>query len=313
MPETPDPATAPTEELSVPDSQYPWWITNAPAAWQPYLLLARLDRPIGTWLLLLPCWWGAALGALYDGDGLPDIWHMFLFAIGALIMRSAGCAFNDLVDKDLDAQVARTRARPVAAGLISRAQAFTFSSLLSLIGLLVLVQFNALTIWLGVGSVLVVAGYPFMKRITHWPQAWLGLAFNYGALLGFTAATDAIAWPMILLYLSGLVWTLGYDTIYACQDAEDDALVGVKSTAQLFGADVPLWIGRFFALQIVLLVAALLWSGAGLLWTVFLCAPAALMFQRQVQTLKRPNADHLALFRQHRGIGLFIFAVLCIL
>ncbi|MEM7570127.1 MAG: 4-hydroxybenzoate octaprenyltransferase [Pseudomonadota bacterium] len=312
MPQTHAESSQPPS-LVVPDSQYPWWITGAPAWARPYLLLARLDRPIGTWLLLLPCWWGTALGALYEGDGLPNFWHMTLFALGALIMRSAGCAFNDLVDKDLDAKVARTRIRPVASGQISRTHAFVFAAALSLLGLLVLVQFNALTIWLGVFSVAIVAAYPFMKRITHWPQAWLGLAFNYGALLGFTAASNTLTWPALWLYLAGLAWTLGYDTIYACQDVEDDALVGVKSTARLFGPDVALLVSRFFAVQMLLLVSALWTAGAPLMWSALLCAPAALLLAQQTRSLRAPQPDYLALFRGHRSIGFIVFAIICIL
>lgn len=281
------------------------------------MLLARLDRPIGTWLLLLPCWWGAALGALADGDGLPNLWHICLFAAGSIIMRGAGCAFNDLVDKDIDAQVERTRQRPLASGLLRRSQAAVFIVALSLLGLLILLQFNALTIWLGVGSLGLVAAYPFMKRITWWPQAWLGLTFNWGALLGYTAATGEMGWPALCLYAAGIAWTLGYDTVYACQDVEDDALVGVRSTARLFADAVPLWVGRFYAFTLLLLLAALIGAGAGPVAAVFLMTFPALYFARQRRALaandRSVKPDYIALFREHRDIGLVIFAVFCLL
>ncbi|MEM9880548.1 MAG: 4-hydroxybenzoate octaprenyltransferase [Pseudomonadota bacterium] len=292
------------------DTQYPWWITHAPDRARPYLLLARLDRPIGTWLLLLPCWWGAAVGAQVEAALLPNLWHMLLFAIGALIMRGAGCAFNDLIDKDIDAQVARTRNRPLASGQLSQAQGLAFVIALSLLGLIILLQFNALTVWLGISSLALVAAYPFMKRITWWPQAWLGLAFNWGALLGYTAATGELGWPMLWLYMAGIFWTLGYDTIYACQDVEDDALVGVRSTARLFGDDVPVWVARFFAASgLYLLISVLLTATPVLLSAVLLAVPA-LMFRGQVQALQGPTPNHLALFRGHRNIGLVIFLCL---
>ncbi|MEM9289780.1 MAG: 4-hydroxybenzoate octaprenyltransferase [Pseudomonadota bacterium] len=296
-----------------PDSEYPWWVKNAPTWAQPYMLLARLDRPIGTWLLLLPCWWGAALGAMAEGEALPSLWHLTLFAIGALVMRSAGCAFNDIVDKDLDAHVARTRSRPVASGQLSRSQALALSVGLSLIGLVILLQFNTFTLWLGIASVGLVAAYPFMKRITFWPQAWLGLAFNYGALVGYSAATGELAVPALLLYGAGIAWTLGYDTIYACQDVEDDALVGVKSTARLFGAQAPLWVGRFFALQSLLLLAAVLGEGAPVLISAISISCIALYLATQSAALRQPNPDYLALFRQHRGVGVIVFAIICII
>lgn len=295
------------------DSQYPWWITSAPAWAQPYMLLARLDRPIGTWLLLLPCWWGAALGAMVEGDLLPNIWHMTLFAIGALLMRGAGCAFNDMVDKNIDAQVARTRQRPLASGQLSRLQAACFVVLVSLVGLIILLQFNALSIWLGIGSLTLVAAYPFMKRITWWPQAWLGLTFNWGALLGYTAATNELGWPAIALYAAGIAWTLGYDTIYACQDIEDDALVGVRSTARRLEQDIALWVGRFFALAVLGLLASLLLAGTGLFWALAGLSVPALFFARQQRALKASTPDYLQLFRAHRAIGGWIFLVLCVL
>lgn len=276
------------------------------------MLLARLDRPIGTWLLLLPCWWGAALGAVAQSQALPNLWHMALFGAGALIMRSAGCAFNDMVDKDIDAQVARTRARPVASGQISRTRAGLFTAALCLLGLAILLQFNALTIGLGAASLILVAAYPFMKRITWWPQAWLGLTFNWGALLGYTAATGALHWPALLLYGAGIAWTLGYDTIYACQDIEDDALVGVRSTARLFDMNIALWVRRFFAVTVLALLASLIGAGGQWMMNAILCSPIALLFARQSRMLVKPNPDYLHLFRAHRSIGLGIFAVFCI-
>src|SRR5205807_1613061 len=218
----------------VADSTGNWVDRHAPLWARPYLRLARADRPIGSWLLLLPCWWSAALAADHTG-ALPNIWHLVLFAIGTVAMRGAGCTWNDLVDRDLDALVERTRSRPIPAGDVSVNAARGFLLLQALVGLAVLLQFNAFTIALGISSLAVVAVYPLLKRITHWPQIGLGLAFSWGALMGWAAVFGRLDGPALLLYAGSIAWVTGYDTIYAHQDREDDALIGIKSTALLFG------------------------------------------------------------------------------
>ncbi|MGH6977502.1 MAG: 4-hydroxybenzoate octaprenyltransferase, partial [Stellaceae bacterium] len=227
------------------------WVDRCtPAAWRPYLRLARLDRPIGTWLLLFPGWWGIALAA----PGQPDWRLMALFAIGAVAMRGAGCTLNDIADRDFDARVARTRTRPIASGAISVKQAIAFMALELAIGAAVLFSFNRTAILLGFLVLALIGTYPFMKRITYWPQFFLGLNFNWGALLGWAAARGDVGWPAILLYAGGICWTLGYDTIYAHQDRDDDALIGVKSSALALGRLTRPFLFAFYA------GAALLWA-----------------------------------------------------
>ncbi|MCL4171212.1 UNVERIFIED_CONTAM: hypothetical protein GTU68_065029, partial [Idotea baltica] len=213
-----------------------WVDTRLPPALRPYARLARWERPIGWWLLLWPCWWSAALAAIAAGNGWPNPWHLALFLIGAVAMRGAGCTYNDLVDVDIDAKVERTRSRPIPAGQVTKLQVKIFLLLQALLGLVVLLQFNTFAIGLGIASLIPVAIYPFMKRITNWPQLFLGFAFSWGALMGWAAVFGSLGWAPVLLYLGGICWTIGYDTIYAHQDKEDDALVGVRSTARLFGA-----------------------------------------------------------------------------
>ena len=230
------------------------WVDRlAPAPWRPYLRLARLDRPIGTWLLLFPGWWGIALAA----PGWPDWKLIALFAIGAVAMRGAGCTFNDIADRDFDKAVERTRGRPIPSGQVSLRQAALFMACELAVGALVLVCLNRLAIDLGFAVLLLIATYPFMKRITYWPQFFLGLNFNWGALMGYAAASGNLAWPSYLLYAGGIAWTLGYDTIYAHQDKEDDALIGVKSSALALGENTRPFLFAFYA------AAALLWAGAG--------------------------------------------------
>ena len=231
----------------LPDATPDNWVDRlAPASLRPWLKLGRFDRPIGAWLLMLPGWQAVALaGAMRQT--WPDLKLLALIFVGAFVMRGAGCAYNDIVDRDFDAKVARTALRPIPSGQISLRQAWAYVVGLSLTGLAILLTLGPAAIALGVGSLLLVAAYPFMKRITWWPQAWLGLTFNWGALLGFAAATGALAWPAALLYASGIFWTLGYDTIYAVQDMEDDALVGVKSSALRLGARAPIMVLVFYA------------------------------------------------------------------
>jgi len=248
---------------SATDIQASDWIDrHVPEGLRPYLRLARLHRPIGTWLLLFPGWWSLALAAP-PGD-LPNGYVMVLFAVGALVMRGAGCTVNDIVDRDIDVKVARTASRPLASGRLSLKQALVFLGLQLAVGFIILLQLEPLAIKLGVISLLLVGAYPFMKRITWWPQAFLGLTFNWGALMGYAAVTDTLAWPPVLLYIAGFFWTLFYDTIYAHQDKEDDALIGVKSTARYFGANTRTWLVGFAIAMVLLLMGVV--STAGLGW-----------------------------------------------
>ena len=284
-----------------------WTLRLAPGRAAPYLRLARVDRPIGTWLLLFPCWWSYALAGAAEGT-LPPWPYALLFALGALLMRGAGCTYNDIVDRDFDAKVARTATRPIPSGQVTARQATVFLGLQLLAAFAILLQFNAATIWLGVASLALVFTYPFMKRITYWPQAWLGLTFNWGALVGWTSVTGELAWPPVLLYLGGLAWTLGYDTVYAHQDKEDDALVGVKSSALKLGRATKPWLVAFYAVTLLLFGAAG-WT-AGLAWPFYLgLAGVALHFAWQVRELDidRPD-DCLAKFRANRFVGWILLA-----
>ncbi|RMD61531.1 MAG: 4-hydroxybenzoate octaprenyltransferase [Alphaproteobacteria bacterium] len=287
--------------------EHHWLLRLAPRPVRPYLRLIRIDRPIGTWLLLFPCWWGMTLAAGAAGRW-PDPASAILFAIGALVMRGAGCTYNDIVDRDVDARVARTATRPIASGEIPVSRAWVFLVGQLLIGLLVLVQFNGFTVALGAASLLLVAAYPFMKRITYWPQAWLGLTFNWGALMGWAAQTGSLDPPAVWLYLAGLAWTLGYDTIYAHQDKEDDALVGVKSTALRLGAHTRPWLAGFYAAATGLMVVSV--AAAGLAWPAYLgCAAAAAHLAWQVITLDPDDPDNcLARFRANRIVGWLFLA-----
>lgn len=285
---------------AIADAPGNWVDRHAPLALRPYLRLARMDRPIGAWLLLWPCWWSLALAA--GGWRLGG-----LFALGAVVMRGAGCTFNDIADRDLDARVARTAHRPLPGGAVSLTAAWVFLFLQCGIGLLILLTFNRFAILLGVASLVPVAIYPFMKRITYWPQLFLGVAFNWGALLGWAAVTGGLALPPILLYLGGVFWTLGYDTIYALQDREDDALIGVKSTALKFGAQARGAVAGFYAAALALFAAAG-WS-AGLsawFWPAFAMAGAHLAWQAMALEIDNPDKC-LALFRANREFGALMF------
>ena len=280
-----------------------------PAAARPYLQLMRLDRPIGTWLLFWPCVFGLVLGAAADERRFldwRDFFYVILFGIGALVMRGAGCTFNDIIDHDIDAQVARTRRRPIPSGAVTTKQAAALLVGLCLIGLAILLQFNWFAVGLGAGSLLLVAAYPFMKRITWWPQAWLGLTFNWGALLGFAAQTGRLDIGDGLLYLGLIFWTLGYDTIYAHQDRDDDALIGVKSTARLFGADSRRWILRYYLAAFTLVLAAGFTEHAG--WPfAFVMLAAGWHLLGQVKKLDINNPENcLVLFRSNRETGALI-------
>ncbi|MBM3520752.1 MAG: 4-hydroxybenzoate octaprenyltransferase [Alphaproteobacteria bacterium] len=283
-----------------------WAERLLPPFFLPYGRLARLERPIGWWLLLLPCWWGLLLAQIAQGGGLPDLWFALLFFIGAVLMRGAGCTLNDIVDRDFDGRVLRTRQRPIAAGQVSVASALLFLALLSLAGLAVLLQFNRYTVLLGASSLVLVAIYPFMKRVTYWPQFFLGLAFNWGALVGWSAVHGQLALAPLLLYAGGILWTLAYDTIYAHQDMEDDLLVGIKSTALKFGDKSKPWIASFFAAALALIALSFWLAGAGLLAHIGV-ACAALHAAWQVARFEAGNAAlALALFRSNRDLGLII-------
>jgi len=293
---------------SVADATGNWVDTLAPAWARPYLRLARLDRPIGSWLLLLPCWWSSALAVIAAHESVPSFAHIALFFIGAFAMRGAGCTWNDIVDRDLDRSVERTRSRPIPSGQVSVVQATIFLVLQALIGFLVLISFNAFTIALGIASLLIVAVYPFMKRITYWPQIVLGLAFSWGALMGWAAAFGRLDLPALLLYAGSIAWVIGYDTIYAHQDREDDALIGIKSTALLFGQRTKLMLGAFYAAATILLGAAGFAAGAGIVFALGLVAFAAHLAW-QILRLDIANPDRcLALFKSNRDAGLILFA-----
>jgi len=299
------------ETESVADAPRGNWVdTWAPAPTRPYLRMIRADRPIGTWLLLWPCWWSTALAAVAAGDAVPNLWFLALFAVGAFVMRGAGCVYNDIVDQDVDAAVARTRSRPLPSGQVSETAAKIFMLALAFTGFLVLIQFNAFTIVLGIASLGIVAIYPFMKRITHWPQAVLGLAFSWGALMGWAAVFGGLDLAPVLLYMACMAWTIGYDTIYAHQDKEDDALIGLKSTALKFGERTKPWMVLFYGVAIAGIGAAGWLAGAGPVFLVGLALGAAHLGW-QIATLDVNDGDNcLKRFRSNRDFGAIIFIAL---
>jgi 4-hydroxybenzoate polyprenyltransferase len=289
------------------------WVARAPVRVQPYLRLMRLDRPIGTWLLFWPSVFGLVLGAVAADrpfSSLRDWWLTVLFGVGSVVMRGAGCTYNDIVDRDIDAQVARTRGRPIPSGAVSMRDAWLFLAAQCLVGLLILVQLNLYSIVLGAASLLLIAAYPFMKRVTWWPQAWLGLTFNWGALLGFAAETGAIDLGDLMLYAGLFFWTLGYDTIYAHQDKDDDALIGVKSTARLLGPRSRNWILGFYAAAFTLIMAAGFTEHAGWSFAPLMLAAGAHMLW-QVRRLDIADPENcLRLFRANRDTGAMIAVAL---
>lgn len=293
-----------------------WVDAYAPAVLKPYLRLMRADRPIGFWLLLWPCWWSTSLVAAKEHYAFPDVKLLFLFAVGAFVMRGAGCVYNDILDHEIDAKVARTRSRPIPSGAVSVTQAWTFLGLLLAIGFGVLLavgavgrpEYNWFVVGLGIASLIPVALYPMMKRVTNWPQAVLGLAFSWGALMGWAAVEGRLSGPAIALYLGAVAWTIGYDTIYALQDKEDDALIGVKSTALRFGENTRLWIGFFYAM-----------AGSGIAlaglnvqarWVFLALIMMAVMhLSQQVTTLDTANPKNcLERFRSNAYFGAIVFA-----
>jgi 4-hydroxybenzoate polyprenyltransferase len=295
----------------VADATGNWVDGLAPSFSRPYLRLARLDRPIGSWLLLMPCWWSVGLAGMHEGR-FPGLWHIVLFFIGAFAMRGAGCTWNDLVDRDLDGLVERTRSRPIPSKQVTIAQATTFMLAQALIGLLVLIQFNYFTVVTGFASLLVVVIYPFMKRITYWPQIFLGLAFSWGALMGWPAAFGRLDWPALLLYAGSICWVIGYDTIYAHQDREDDLLIGIKSTALLFGERTQPMLTSFYAAAVVLIAGAGLMAGGSIFFTIGLIAFAAHLAW-QVTRLDIDDSEHcLMLFKSNRDAGLILFGAMLI-
>ncbi|MFT3732033.1 MAG: 4-hydroxybenzoate octaprenyltransferase [Hyphomicrobium sp.] len=300
---------SPKAPTSVADALPSNWVDRwAPAAWRPYLRIGRFDRPIGSWLLLFPCWWSQALAQMNSGDHYPDPFYLLLFAIGAMAMRASGCAYNDYVDRDIDARVQRTQSRPLPSGQISPQAALAFVVIMALIGLAVLINFNSFTIWLAISSLVIVAVYPFAKRITAYPQIVLGLAFNWGALVGWAAIKGSLGLPALALYAGCVFWTVGYDTIYAHQDREDDALLGLGSTALRFGDDTVSFVGGMYALAGVMWIIAGALAGAHL---VYFLAVVLVFLQMswQVATLDiNDPMNCLWRFKSNRDVGFALLA-----
>jgi 4-hydroxybenzoate polyprenyltransferase len=301
-----------TPEPQIADAVKDNWVdVYAPARTRPFLRLSRADRPIGTWLLLLPCWWSLLLAMLHTGTASWfDAWIALGCSIGAFLMRGAGCTWNDITDCDIDGSVERTANRPIPSGQVGVRKALVWMALQSFVSLLILLTFNANAVMLGFLSILPVAIYPFTKRFTWWPQAFLGLAFNWGALLAWTAHTGSLGWPAIALYVAGIVWTLFYDTIYAHQDAEDDALIGVKSTARLFGDATPQWLRGFMVATITIMGIAVILGTihlSVLALVIALGGPWAMGWHLAYQLLNFDANDGpklLKLFRSNRDAGL---------
>ena len=293
----------------VADATDNWVDGLAPAQTRPYLRLARLDRPIGSWLLLMPCWWSVGLVGM-QANAFPSLWHIVLFFIGAFAMRGAGCTWNDLVDRNLDGMVERTRSRPIPSRQVTVAQATAFMLAQALIGLMVLLQFNRFTVMVGLASLSVIIIYPFMKRITYWPQIVLGLAFSWGALMGWPAAFGRLDWPALVLYAGAISWVIGYDTIYAHQDREDDLLIGIKSTALLFGERTRPMLASFYAAAVVLIGIAGLMAGGQLIFVLGLSAFAVHLGWQVLRLDINDPAYCLKLFKSNRDAGLILFAAM---
>ena len=282
------------------------WLAKLPQTWQPFAVLMRLDRPIGTWLLLLPGWWAIVLasgGVTFINR--EDIFLFILFGIGAVVMRGAGCVINDLWDRDFDRVVERTRLRPLASGAVSVKQALGFLVPLLFIGFIILIQMPSAAIWLGILTLPLIVSYPLMKRITWWPQLFLGITFNAGALIGWAAVTGTVELFALLLYAGGILWTLGYDTIYAHQDKDDDALIGVKSTARKLGEHSRRWVAGFYASGFILITLGFILAGAG--WSLVFVIPAACQLLWQVRTWDmNDSANSLRMFKSNRDFGLIM-------
>lgn len=284
-----------------------WVLRIAPPSWRPYLRLIRADRPIGTWLLLIPCLWSVTMASDVAGLGVPNPWYIALFAVGSFVMRGAGCVINDLWDRDIDARVARTATRPIASGEISVKAGLIFLISLLLVGLVVLLQFNLSAIMLGVASLGLVATYPLMKRVTYWPQAFLGLTFNWGALLAWAAVQGSIGEVALIIYMACIFWTLGYDTIYGHQDKEDDIHVGVKSSSIKLGDKTKPFVMAMYAGTAILLGTA--GHFVGMNWFYFAALTlVAGQFIWQVRTLDIDDPDNcLTRFKSNRDAGLILF------
>ncbi|WP_192965484.1 4-hydroxybenzoate octaprenyltransferase [Phycobacter azelaicus] len=304
---------SPTPDGQVADAVKGNWVdTHAPAWSRPYLRLSRADRPIGTWLLLIPCWWGLALAILWDRTPVwQDVWIFVACGFGAWLMRGAGCTWNDITDRNFDGAVERTRSRPIPSGQVTVKGAVLWMVLQALIAFAILLTFNWAAIAMGILALLPVAVYPFAKRFTWWPQIFLGLAFNWGAMLAWVAHTGSLAWPPVILYLAGIAWTLFYDTIYAHQDTEDDALIGVKSTARLFGENSPRWLRRFIVATVSLMALAVVLAAredASLVTLLIALAGPWAMGWHMTWQLRAFDAENsprlLQLFRLNRDTGL---------
>jgi len=293
---------------AVPDARSGNWVDRFAPGWlKPYARLARWDRPIGFWLLFWPCGYSLALAAGSRGFSWIALTEMF---VGAIAMRGAGCTLNDIVDAELDAKVTRTRARPIPSGQVSKTQAAIFLALQVVVGAAIVLTFNLLTIGLAIASLVLIAIYPFMKRITWWPQLFLGLAFSWGALLGWTSQTGTISLPALVLYLGCIFWVIGYDTIYALQDVEDDALAGIKSTARLFGDQVKSWIATFYIAAVACWLIAAAFTGDVSIFVLMLIVPAGLLGW-QVVTLEQNNPKSaLRMFKANNWVGLTLTAAL---
>jgi 4-hydroxybenzoate polyprenyltransferase len=295
-------------ETPVSDAEADNWVDRlAPAKWRPYLRLGRFDRPIGIWLLLFPCWWSQTLAEVTRHEPYPNAGLLLLFAAGATAMRAAGCAYNDYVDRDIDAMVSRTANRPIPSGQITPEQALIFVAVASLAGLVVLLRLNTYAIYLGLASLAIVAVYPFAKRFVSYPQLVLGLAFNWGALVGWAAVKGSLGLPAIVLYFGCMLWAVGYDTIYAHQDKEDDALLGLGSTALLFGENTVSYVGGLYLGAVTLWLIAGALAGAHLAY--FLAVVLVfLQMTWQVTTLDTQDpANCLRRFKSNRDVGAAVF------
>jgi 4-hydroxybenzoate polyprenyltransferase len=305
--------TSQGKAAGVADAEPKNWVDRYAPSWAlPYLRLARADRPVGFFLLALPCFWSVGLAGRSADAPYPDPWLLLLFAVGAIAMRAAGCTYNDIVDRKIDAEVARTRSRPLPSGQVSVTAAVLFMLVLCLFGLGVLLSLNRFSILLGLGVIPIVALYPFMKRISHWPQAVLGLALNWGALMGWAAVLGGLDVAPIVLYVGALAWTIGYDTIYAHQDREDDALIGMKSTALRFGPATQTWLSAFYGLAWSAMLLSGLAAGAGPVFVAGMGLAGA-QLGWQVATLNIDDAENcLVRFRSNRDVGLLIFVAIAL-
>jgi 4-hydroxybenzoate polyprenyltransferase len=300
--------SSPPAENRVADAVAGHWVDRlAPARARPYLRLARIDRPIGWWLLLLPCWWSSALAAIASGAAFPDPAHLALFFVGAVAMRGAGSTYNDIADRDLDARVERTRSRPLPSGQIRARHAVVFLVAQALVGLAVLLQFNRTAILVGMASLLPVAIYPFMKRVMPVPQAVLGLAFAWGALMGWVAVFAHLDAPALLLYAGTIAWVVGYDTIYAVQDIEDDEIAGIRSSARFFGRRMQGAIGLCYGVSAALILAATFLAGAGPIGLIGVGLFAGHLAAQVLRLDTRDGRGALDLFRSNRDAGLILF------